>query len=346
MPVGTQGTVKGMTPHELDLCGAKIILNNTYHLYLRPGHELVRQAGGVHGFCGWKKPILTDSGGFQVFSLSGFRKITPEGVQFQAHHDGAYHFLTPETVMEIQQTLGSDIAMTFDECTPPGCTYDYAKKSNEITLDWAKRCKIHHAQIENPTNPGQLLFGICQGNIFADLRTMSTKAITDLDFSGNAIGGLSVGEEKSATYEMVGIATDIYPKEKPRYLMGVGYPEDIVETVAMGVDMFDCVVPTRYGRNGTVFTYRGKLVLRHAARKDEFIPIEDDCGCYTCQNFSRAYLKHLFQVGEMLGPRLATWHNIYFWQRFTQEMRDAILNNQFLSWKNQFLESYLNSEDT
>lgn len=346
MPVGTQATVKGMTPEEMERNGAQIILNNTYHLYLRPGHDLIRQAGGLHAFQGWYKPILTDSGGFQVFSLSSFRKITEEGVQFQAHHDGAYHMLTPEKVMDIQQALGSDIAMAFDECPPPDCGYEYAKKSNKITLDWARRCKKHHATIPHPTTPGQLLFGICQGNIYTDLRAESTRAIVDLDFDGNAIGGLSVGEEKNATREMVQLACEIYPPTKPRYLMGVGYPEDIVEAVAMGVDMFDCVVPTRYARNGTVFTHTGKLVLRHAARKEEFFPIEEDCECYTCQNFSRAYLKHLFQTHEMLGPRLATWHNIYFWQKFTRNMRAAIRENRFLSWKQAFLEKYLSSENS
>jgi queuine tRNA-ribosyltransferase len=342
MPVGTQGSVKTTSPKELKDNGAQIILGNTYHLYLRPGHELIQKAGGLHKFVSWDRPMLTDSGGYQVFSLADLNKISEEGVKFQSHIDGSYHLFTPEKVMEIERALGADIAMVFDECTPYPCTYNYAKNSSDMTIRWAKRCKDHFHKIENPTNPGQLLFAINQGSVFEQLRWENANALVDMDFPGYAIGGLSVGEPKENMYEMIEVVNKVLPKEKPRYLMGVGYPEDIVEAVSRGVDMFDCVVPTRYGRNGTVFTHSGKLVIKNATYAEDFIPMEDGCECYACQNFSRAYIRHLFQVGEILAPRLATLHNIHFWMTFTKNMRKSIEDDNFEQWKKQFLNRYLN----
>jgi queuine tRNA-ribosyltransferase len=286
--------------------------------------------------------MLTDSGGYQVFSLADLNKISEEGVKFQSHIDGSYHLFTPEKVMEIERALGADIAMVFDECTPYPCTYNYAKNSSDMTIRWAKRCKDHFHKIENPTNPGQLLFAINQGSVFEQLRWENANALVDMDFPGYAIGGLSVGEPKENMYEMIEVVNKVLPKEKPRYLMGVGYPEDIVEAVSRGVDMFDCVVPTRYGRNGTVFTHSGKLVIKNATYAEDFIPMEDGCECYACQNFSRAYIRHLFQVGEILAPRLATLHNIHFWMTFTKNMRKSIEDDNFEQWKKQFLNRYLN----
>ncbi|MFQ6093260.1 MAG: tRNA guanosine(34) transglycosylase Tgt [bacterium] len=339
MPVGTQGTVKTLSPQELKVARAQIILGNTYHLYLRPGPELISEAGGLHTFISWDGPILTDSGGYQVFSLADLNKITEEGVTFQSHWDGSYHLFTPEKVIQIQHDIGADIIMALDECTPYPCSYDYAKRSNEMTLRWARRCKDEHK------NRGeQALFGIVQGSTYSDLREESAQALVDLDFDGYAIGGLSVGEPKSVMYEMIGAAVTYLPPDRPRYLMGVGKPEDLIKGVSLGTDMFDCVIPTRNGRNGTLFTRHGKLVVKNAECARDFEPVDGGCSCYTCRTFSRAYLRHLFQTGEMLGPRLATLHNIHFFLDLMRQMREAILGGRFESWRKDFLAGYLLNE--
>jgi queuine tRNA-ribosyltransferase len=278
MPVGTLATVKTITPEELEELGAEIILSNTYHLYLRPGHDLIREAGGLHRFMHWRKPILTDSGGFQVFSLNDLRKISDEGVEFRSHIDGSSHFFSPEKVMEIEMALGSDIAMAFDECVPHPCTYEEAVKGVERTTAWAKRCKKAH------NHPGQALFGIIQGSTFRDLRERSAREITEIGFPGYAVGGLSVGEPKPLMYEVLDYTVPLLPQDKPRYLMGVGSPDCLVEGVARGIDMFDCVLPTRIARNGTVFVPEGKLVIRNAEYARDFSPLDADCGCYACRN--------------------------------------------------------------
>lgn len=334
MPVGTQATVKTMTPEELKTIGAEIVLSNTYHLYLRPGHELVKGAGGLHRFMNWDKPILTDSGGFQVFSLGPLRKITEEGVTFKSHIDGSSHFLTPEKATEIQMALGSDIAMVFDECAPYPCTHDYAKNSLERTSRWAKRCKEYHNKED------QALFGIVQGGIYLDLREQSAKEIVDLDFPGYAIGGLSVGEPKHHMYEVLEHTTPLLPRDKARYLMGVGSPDCLVEGVMRGVDMFDCVLPTRIARNGTMMTQNGKVVIKNAKYTSDFEPLDPGCGCYTCQNYSKAYLRHLFKANETLGLRLATIHNLYFLIKLMKNMRQAIMDDRFLQFKDEFFAQY------
>ena len=337
MPVGTQGTVKTLSPGELRDTGAHIILGNTYHLYLRPGSDVIAEAGGLHAFMSWERPILTDSGGYQVFSLADLNKITEEGVTFQSHWDGSYHHFTPESVIQIQHALGADIIMALDECTPYPCSHEYAQRSQEMTLRWARRCKSGH------NNKGaQALFGIVQGSTYPDLRERSAVALVDLDFDGYAIGGLSVGEPKSVMYEMIAAAEAHLPREKPRYLMGVGKPEDLVRGVSLGADMFDCVIPTRNGRNGTLFTHQGKLVVKNAEYARDFRPIDGECSCYTCRTFSRAYLRHLFQAGEMLAPRLATLHNIHFFLDLMKQVREAILEGCFVSWRKNFEESYAN----
>ena len=307
MPVGTQGTVKTLSPKELKAARVQIILGNTYHLYLRPGPDIIAEAGGLHNFMQWNGPILTDSGGYQVFSLADLNRITEDGVTFQSHWDGSYHLFTPEKVIQIQQAIGADIIMTLDECTPYPCSYEYAHRSNEMTLRWAHRCKEQH-----DAAGAQTLFGIVQGSTYPELREKSAKSLVEIDFEGYAIGGLSVGEPKSVMYEMIEAAVTHLPLDKPRYLMGVGKPEDLVKTVSLGTDMFDCVIPTRNGRNGTLFTRKGKLVVKNSEYATDFSPVDEECSCYTCRTFSRAYLRHLFQAGEMLGPRLATLHNIHF----------------------------------
>ena len=334
MPVGTQATVKTMTPEELKTIGAEIILSNTYHLYLRPGHELVKGAGGLHKFMNWDRPILTDSGGFQVFSLGPLRKITEEGVTFKSHLDGSSHFLTPEKATEIQMALGSDIAMVFDECAPYPCTHEYAKNSLERTSRWAKRCKEFHNRED------QALFGIVQGGIYLDLREQSAKEIVDIDFPGYAIGGLSVGEPKHHMYEVLEHTTPLLPRDKARYLMGVGSPDCLVEGVLRGVDMFDCVLPTRIARNGTMMTQNGKVVIKNAKYTSDFEPLDPGCDCYTCKNYSKAYLRHLFKANETLGLRLATIHNLHFLIKLMKNMRQAILDDRFLEYKNEFFGQY------
>ena len=330
MPVGTQATVKAMTPEELKDIGVEILLSNTYHLYLRPGHELIRDMGGLHQFMHWDRSILTDSGGYQVFSHNELRKIKEEGVYFQSHLDGSKHFLSPEKVMEIQEALGADIIMCLDECTPYPATFDYTVTSMELTHRWASRCK------EAKKKEAQALFGIVQGGMFQDLRKQSAKEITKIGFDGYAIGGLSVGEDKVLMYEMVDAAIPYLPDDKPRYLMGVGTPEDLVEGVARGVDMFDCVMPTRNARNGTLFTKHGKLGIRNAQYANDHKPVEDDCGCYTCENYSRAYLRHLFVANEILAARLGTTHNLYYYTNLMWGMRKAIEEDRFGEFKKEF----------
>jgi len=306
MPVGTQATVKAMAPKDIEEVNANIILSNTYHLYLRPGHELIEQAGGLHKFMNWNRSILTDSGGFQVFSLNELRVVTDEGVHFRSHLDGSKHFISPEKAIEIQNALGADIIMAFDECVPYPCEYERAKIAVERTTQWAKRCKDAHKRDE------QALFGIIQGSLYKDLREKSAQQIIELDFPGYAIGGLSVGEPKPLMYDMLEHTVPFMPKEKPRYLMGVGSPDCLIEGVIRGVDMFDCVLPTRVARNGLAMTCRGKVMLRNAVYQNDFDPLDPECDCYTCSNFSRAYLRHLVKAGEILASMLITLHNIRF----------------------------------
>ncbi|MFQ5587002.1 MAG: tRNA guanosine(34) transglycosylase Tgt [Thermodesulfobacteriota bacterium] len=333
MPVGTQGTVKGLTPEEVRELGAEMILCNTYHLYLRPGHKVIEELGGLHGFMGWDGPILTDSGGFQLFSLGALREIREEGVTFQSHLDGSRHLLTPERAIEIQETLGADIIMCLDECTPYPATIDYTRESMELTHRWAKRCR------DKKSNSGAALFGIVQGGMSRDLRRESAEAITAIGFDGYAIGGLSVGEGKELMYEMLESAISSLPADRPRYLMGVGTPEDLVEAVAQGVDLFDCVLPTRNGRNGTLFTNGGKLVIKNARFARDRGPIDERCGCYTCRHYSRAYLRHLHLAGEMLAPRLNTVHNLHYYMELMAGMRAAIQEERFGEFRRSFYEA-------
>lgn len=340
MPVGTQATVKTMTPEELKEIGARIILSNTYHLYLRPGHEVIKKAGGLHKFMNWDRAILTDSGGFQVFSLGPLRKITEDGVEFRSHLDGSRHFLTPEKVIEIENALGADIIMSFDECAPYPADYDYVKNSMEMTLRWAKRGKEAHKNIDK-----QALFGIVQGGTYDDLRRECANRLVDMDFPGYSIGGLSVGEEKELMYHVVDYTTDLLPQDKPRYLMGVGSPDDLIEGVIRGVDMFDCVLPTRIARNGTVLTSSGRLIVRDAPHAEEFIPLDSECDCYTCKNFSRAYIRHLFKANEILAARLATIHNLRFLTKLMEGIREAIKQDKLLEFKSQFYKKYEYKEE-
>ncbi len=334
MPVGTQATVKTLTPQMLKDVKAQIVLSNTYHLFLRPGEDLIKEAGGLHKFMGWDGGLLTDSGGFQVFSLSAMRKITEEGVAFRSHIDGSKRFLSPEIATQVQMALGSDIAMVFDECIPYPADYDYALASTDRTTRWAKRCKEVH------DHPYQVLFGIVQGGMYPELRKRSAEALQEIDFPGYSIGGLSVGESKELMYEVLEATTPLLPKHKPRYLMGVGTPDCLVEGVARGVDMFDCVYPTRVARNGTVLTHKGRLVVRNAEYARDFAPLEEGCTCYTCQNFSRAYLRHLFKAEEILGLELASIHNIHFLLRLMEEAREAIMEDRFPEFKKSFWEIY------
>lgn len=334
MPVGTQATVKALTPAQIKETGAEIILSNTYHLYLRPGHEVVREAGGLHEFMQWDKPILTDSGGFQVFSLGDLRKITEEGAEFSSHLDGSKHMFTPEKAMEIEQALGADIIMAFDECVEYPAEYNRVAAAMERTHRWAQRCS------ESKTRRDQALFGIVQGGMYEDLRTESAKAIASMDFPGNAIGGLSVGEPKQTMYDMLDITMPHLPEHKPRYLMGVGTFDCIIESVERGVDMFDCVLQTRIARNGTALTKRGRLVIRNAQYARDFTPIDENCGCYTCRNFTRAYIRHLVKAGEILGATLLTLHNIHATVDFVKEIRSSIEAGRFADYKNEFFENY------
>ncbi len=334
MPVGTQASVKTMTPDEVAGIGFRLILANTYHLYLRPGAELVREAGGLHNFMHWPHAILTDSGGFQVFSLARLRRIQEEGVTFQSHLDGSRHFISPEKSIEIQENLGADIVMAFDECAPYPCDYEYARRSMELTHRWAARCQKAHGRSD------QALFGIVQGSVYPDLRAESARTLVDMDFPGYGIGGLSVGEPKEAMLAMLDVVSDILPPGKPRYLMGVGSPEDLVEGVARGVDMFDCVLPTRIGRHGTVFTRTGTVIVRDARYARDFGPLDPDCRCYVCQNYTRAYIRHLFKSGEVLGMRLATWHNLAFLYGLMDDVRRHIREGTFAQFRDEFLRTY------
>lgn len=335
MPVGTQATVKAMTPEELKDMEAQIILSNTYHLYLRPGHELVEKAGGLHKFMNWDRPILTDSGGFQVFSLGDLRKITEEGVEFRSHLDGSKHFLSPEKAIEIENALGADIIMAFDECAPYPADRKYVKNSLERTTRWAKRCLDAHKKPDT-----QALFGIVQGGMYQDLREQSAAEITALDFPGYAIGGLSVGEPKELMYEVLDYTAPLLPKDKPRYLMGVGSPDDLLEGVLRGIDMFDCVLPTRIARNGTAMTSAGKVVIKNAKYFDDFSPLDENCDCYTCKNYTKAYLRHLYKANEILSSRLMSTHNLHFLINMMKEARQAIMEDRFLDFKTEFYDKY------
>ncbi|MCK6628118.1 MAG: tRNA guanosine(34) transglycosylase Tgt [Anaerolineae bacterium] len=332
-PVGTQATVKTLTPADLQELGATLILSNTYHLYLRPGADLIADFGGLHAFMQWPRPILTDSGGFQVFSLEGLRKIDDDGVTFRSHIDGSYHRFTPESVIAVEEKLGADIIMAFDECPPPH-DYDYNIKALARTHCWAERCKV--AQ----TRSDQALYGIVQGGVFADLRAQSAEFLAALDFPGYGIGGLSVGETKAQMHEMLEVMHPLLPRHKPRYLMGVGSPEDLFECVARGVDQFDCVLPTRIARNGAVFTKQGRVNLRNARFAQDKNPIEADCLCYTCRTFSLAYLRHLLIAQEILALRLTTLHNLHFMLDTMRRIRQSILDGTFVEYKDHFLASY------
>ena len=334
MPVGTQATVKGVKPEELKDIGAQIILSNTYHLYLRPGHEIVKQAGGLHKFMNWDKPILTDSGGFQVFSLSSLRKVTDDGVEFRSHLNGAKHFITPEKDIEIQEALGADIIMAFDQCTEAGCSYQEAVEARRKTKLWLERCFKAH------TTENQMLFPIVQGNMFKDLRKQCVEDCLPYAKCGIAVGGLSVGEEKSVMYDILDFLHPMLPEDQPRYLMGVGSPDCLVEGFARGIDMMDCVLPTRIARNGTAFTKHGKLVIKNAAFKDDFNPIEDDCDCYACRHYSRAYIRHLINAGEMLGAQLLSVHNLRNLVRLASDCRKAIIGGYFKDFKEEYLAGY------
>ena len=325
MPVGTQATVKTMSPEELKTVGAEIILSNTYHLYLRPGHELIKEGGGLHSFMNWRSPILTDSGGFQVFSLADLRKVSDDGVTFRSHLDGSSHYFTPEKSMEIQMALGSDIAMVFDVCSPYPCDHQTALRDLKRTTAWAKRCKEYHQ------HEYQNLFGIVQGGIYHDLRQTSLEELLAFDFPGYGIGGLSVGEPKDIMYEVLDVLVPNFPADKPRYLMGVGSPDCLVEGVIRGIDMFDCVLPTRIARNGTVWTSEGKINIRNAAYAREFKPLDPNCDCYTCRNFTRAYLRHLFKANEILGLRLTTIHNLAYLINLMKCIREAIKEEKLLN---------------
>ena len=335
MPVGTRATVKAMNNDELKSIGSQIILSNTYHLYLKPGQEIIRKADGLHKFMNWDKPILTDSGGFQVFSLSKTRKITEEGVQFRSHIDGSKHFISPEKSMEIQNDLGSDIMMAFDECVPYPASYEYTEDSMKRTLRWLKRCKDYHKNTDK-----QNLFGIIQGGMYKDLREYSAKNTIDFDLPGYAIGGLSVGEPRDLMIDLLDFTTDFMPENKPRYLMGVGTPDYLFEAVEHGVDMCDCVLPTRIARNGTALTSKGKLVVKNAKYKDDFSALDENCDCYACKNHTRAYIRHLLNVDEILGARLLSIHNLRFLIKLMENIRKSIEEDRYLEFKDEFYRNY------
>jgi queuine tRNA-ribosyltransferase len=336
MPVGTQGTVKTLSNEDLNNCGAQIILSNAYHLFLRPGPDVIQNSGGLHKFMNWDKPILTDSGGYQVFSLALLRKVKDEGVEFQSHINGDRHFLTPEKVVEFQELLGSDIIMPLDECVHYPCARDQAQIAMERTTDWARRSKQVHSRQAADCKEG-LLFGIVQGATYEDLRQESARSLIDLDFDGYAIGGLSVGEPEDLRYNMLTFTVAFLPEDKPRYFMGVGTPEQILNSVEAGIDLFDCCIPTRYGRNGTAFTSEGKLTVRNAAYSYDLSPLDKGCSCYTCKNYTRSYLRHLFNTDEILGLRLVSLHNIYFYLKMMRDIREAIENDRFKEFKEGFL---------
>ena len=336
MPVGTQATVKAMTPEELkEEVKAQIILSNTYHLFLRPGHELIKEAGGLHKFMNWDRPILTDSGGFQVFSLGELRKIKEEGVYFRSHLDGSKKFISPEIAMEIEEYLGADIIMAFDECCPYPSTYEYTKQSMERTTRWAKRCQVAHKNTEN-----QGLFGIIQGGFYKDLREKSAEDLIKMDFPGYAIGGISVGEPKEEFLDILRYVTPLMPANKPRYLMGVGTPDYLIEAAIAGIDMCDCVLPTRIARHGTAMTSKGKLVVRNGAYSRDFSPLDPECDCYTCKNYTRAYIRHLINTKEILGIRLLSIHNLRFLTKLMEKVRIEIENDNLLNFRDEFYQNY------
>jgi queuine tRNA-ribosyltransferase len=337
MPVGTQGSVKAVEHRELLELGAQIVLGNTYHLYLRPGTEVIRAAGGLHRFVGWDRPILTDSGGYQVFSLADLRKIEEEGVTFRSHLDGSTHVFTPESVVAIQRELGADIMMVLDECTPYPCDADYASRSNALTVRWAERCKNAFEKDGPRYAHGQALFGIVQGSVYREIRERSAEALIKQGFDGYAIGGLAVGEPAEKMYEITEACEAVLPRDKPRYLMGVGTPANLLESIDRGMDLFDCVLPTRNGRNANVFTRFGSLNLRNAIYKTDFTPVDPECPCYTCSHFTRAYVRHLIQAREILALQLATIHNLAFYLWLMREARRAILEGRFRVWKQELL---------
>jgi len=339
MPVGTQGSVKGVSPHDLVEAGVRVILGNTYHLYLRPGHETIQALGGLHRFMAWEGPILTDSGGFQVYSLSRLRDISEEGVTFQSHLDGSRHFLGPKEAMEIQGALGADIIMAFDECVPFPAEHDYVAAAVERTTRWAEKCLGHK------DNEEQALFGIVQGGMYPDLREKSARELVELDFPGYALGGLSVGEDSQTRQRVIRETVEFLPEDKPVYLMGVGTPEDIIDAVMLGVDMFDCVLPTRNARNGTLFTTTGRISIKNARYGDDPRPLDEACGCYTCAHYSRAYLRHLFMARELLAYRLNTIHNLWFYMHLIQGIKTAIKKDQLEEYRRRFYERQT-KEDT
>lgn len=340
MPVGTQATVKGLKVEDLKDLGAQIILSNTYHLYLRPGEDIVAQAGGLHNFMNWERPILTDSGGFQVFSLSKLRKVSDEGVEFRSHLNGAKHFITPEKAIEIEEKLGADIIMAFDQCTEAGASYADACEAMRKTKIWLERC------VKAKTRDDQMLFPIVQGNLFKDLRKKCVEDTVPYAQCGIAIGGLSVGEEKSVMYDILDFLNPLLPKDQPRYLMGVGSPDCLVEGYGRGIDMMDCVLPTRIARNGTAFTKKGKLVVKNAIYKADFSPIDETCDCYTCKHYTRAYIRHLINADEMLGAELLSIHNLHFLLKLAHDCREAILGDYFPEFRKSFLAEYDISKST
>jgi queuine tRNA-ribosyltransferase len=339
MPVGTQGTVKAVNQKYLEEIKAQIVLSNTYHLYLRPGTEVLENAGGLHRFMNWRKPILTDSGGFQVFSLSELRKVKQDGVEFRSHLDGSTHFFTPEKVIGIQRSIGSDIMMVLDECTPYPCDYQYALNSAKLTSSWAAMSKEAFEKSLSLYGHNQFMFGIIQGSVYKDIREISATDLSKLDFDGYAIGGLAVGEPVDIMYDMVEFTASLMPEEKPRYLMGVGRPENLLEAIERGIDMFDCVMPTRNGRNAYLFTSNGILSMRNSKYKNDFSTIDENCNCYTCTNFSKAYLRHLFIAGEILALELASIHNLHFYLNLMRIAREKIIEGKFSVWKTETIKS-------
>jgi len=337
MPVGTQGSVKACEHRELIEMGTEIILGNTYHLYLRPGMDIIEQAGGLHRFISWTKPILTDSGGFQVFSLTDLREIKENGVTFRSHHDGSLHIFTPENIIQTQRKFGSDIMMVFDECTPYPCDFKYAKESNEMTVRWAERCKTIFEKSSPYYGHSQALFGILQGSVYPEIREMSSRSLIEMEFDGYAIGGLAVGEPVEEMYRITEFTEKLLPVDKPRYLMGIGLPVNILESIDRGIDMFDCVIPTRNGRNGMLFTRDGTINMRNAQYKTDFTPVDAECGCYTCRTFTRSYLRHLFVSKEILALQLASIHNLSFFLWLAKEARKKIIEKRFKEWKTMML---------
>lgn len=339
MPVGTNGTVKSLTFEDLREVGAQIMLSNTYHLNLRPGMDIIRNNGGLHGLSGWDKPLLTDSGGYQIFSLAKLRKLTDEGVEFQSHLDGSPVYLDPETVVDIQRDFGVDMMMPLDECAPYPCSYDAAQEAVERTTRWAKRAREHFLKTKR-SDLNQYQFGIIQGSIYRDLRERSAREITDVGFDAYAVGGVSVGETVKEMFEALQWTEPLMPENKPRYFMGIGFPDQIVKAVGEGIDMFDCVLPSRYGRHGTAFTHKGRVTIKNADCADDSSPVDEKCACVVCQKYSRAYIRHLLKAGEITGLKLLTYHNVYFYLNLMKQMRDAIEEDRFKEFHDQFLREY------